>query len=210
MYAEILRAISDALQRLKKDGYDVFLWLSDVFPEPCRRELAEFLPGDATKCAGCLPVSCDDREVAGIAILKGKESVRALAAPFVYLLERLYEESCRALSETHEQDAYRKALQYIKEHYTEGITITDVATHTGYSGSYFGYLFKKKHSMSVIQYVRELQLAKAKDLLLNTSFSISAVAGYVGFDDPNYFSSLFKKHFGLSPKEYRKLHGSLV
>jgi len=209
MYKEILRAVSESLRYLQKDGYEVFLWLSDDFSEPCRKELSGLLSARAAHAAS-LPVLYDDREIAKIGVVKAGEDARALCAPFVCLLAQLYEESRQALSEAHEQDAYRRALQYIKEHYTEGVTVADVAMHTGYSGSYFGYLFKKKHSMSVIQYVRELQLAKAKDLLLNTSFSISAVAGYVGFDDPNYFSSLFKKHFGLSPKEYRKMHGSLV
>ena len=122
----------------------------------------------------------------------------------------LYEETHKIISETNEQDIYRKALQYIKEHYTENITVADVAAHIGYSESYFGYAFKKKYKMSVAQYVRELQLAKSKDLLENTTFSVSVVAGYVGFDDSNYFSALFKKYFGLSPKEYRKLHSTLV
>ena len=85
-----------------------------------------------------------------------------------------------------------------------------MAENIGYSESYFGYAFKKKYKMSVSQYIRELQLAKAKDLLENTSFSVASVASYVGFDDSNYFSSLFKKYFGLSPKEYRNKHGSLV
>ncbi|MBO4594495.1 MAG: helix-turn-helix domain-containing protein, partial [Clostridia bacterium] len=49
-----------------------------------------------------------------------------------------------------------------------------------------------------------------KDLLESTSLSIAGVSSYVVFDDSNYFSALFKKHFGLSPKEYRRRHGTLV
>ena len=139
-----------------------------------------------------------------------EEHLSALSVPLKYMIERLYEESLKQISDTNEHDIYRKALQYIKEHYTEGITVADVSKHINYSESYFGYAFKKKYKMSVSQYVRELQLAKSKDLLENTSFSVSSVASYVGFDDFNYFSALFKKHFGLSPKEYRKQHSTLL
>ena len=207
----VLKEIADTLRFLRKEGYKVFVVLSDEFSEENRRELSEFMPaagkdGKTEK----IPVFFDDIKIAEIGVIGDGDKLSALSLPIKYMLCALYEETRKIISETHEHDVYRKALQYIREHYTENITVIDVAKHIGYSESYFGYAFKKKYKMSVGQYIRELQLAKSKDLLGNTNFSVSSVASYVGFDDSNYFSALFKKYFGLSPKEYRKQHGTLV
>ena len=90
------------------------------------------------------------------------------------------------------------------------VDVTKYLRQGEYSESYFGYAFKQKYKISVSQYIRELKLAKSKELLKNTSFSVAGVASSVGFDTPNYFSSLFKSHFGISPKEYRKTHSQIV
>ena len=206
----IINEVADYVRFLRKEGYNIYLVLSDEFSEDTRSSLLEFLPDEnAADKIIMRSVFYDDIEIAKLSAGK-EEYLSVLSAPLKYMIERLYEESNKQISETNEHDIYRKALQYIKEHYTEGITVADVSKHINYSESYFGYAFKKKYKMTVSQYVRELQLAKSKDLLENTSFSVSSVASYVGFDDFNYFSALFKKHFGLSPKEYRKLHSTLI
>ena len=206
----IINEIADYVRFLRKEGYNIYIALSEEFSEETRKALSDFLPDEkATDKTVMRSVFYDDIEVAKISAGK-EENFSAISAPLKYMIERLYEESNKQIAETNEHDIYRKALQYIKEHYTEGITVADVSKHINYSESYFGYAFKKKYKMTVSQYVRELQLAKSKDLLENTSFSVSSVASYVGFDDFNYFSALFKKHFGLSPKEYRKKHTTLI
>ena len=206
----IINEIADYVRFLRKEGYNIYIVFSEEFSEETRKALSDFLPDEkATDKTVMRSVFYDDIEVAKISADE-EEYLSALSVPLKYMIERLYEESLKQISDTNEHDIYRKALQYIKEHYTEGITVADVSKHINYSESYFGYAFKKKYKMTVSQYVRELQLAKSKDLLENTSFSVSSVASYVGFDDFNYFSALFKKHFGLSPKEYRKKHTTLI
>lgn len=207
----VLQDIYETLRFLRKEGYNLFICLSEEFSEDCRKEMSEFsFDGETDGETRGMPVFYDDREIAKIGIVGDKEKLSALSVPLKYMLCVLYEENRKTISEANEHDVYRKALQYIKEHYTENITVADVARHIGYSESYFGYAFKKKYKMSIGQYIRELQLAKSKDLLENTSFSVASVASYVGFDDSNYFSALFKKYFGLSPKEYRNIHSTLV
>ncbi|MBQ6922341.1 MAG: helix-turn-helix transcriptional regulator [Clostridia bacterium] len=206
----IINEIADYVRFLRKEGYNIYIALSEEFSEETRKALSDFLPDEkATDKTVMRSVFYDDIEIAKISADE-EEYLSALSVPLKYMIERLYEESLKQISDTNEHDIYRKALQYIKEHYTEGITVADVSKHINYSESYFGYAFKKKYKMTVSQYVRELQLAKSKDLLENTSFSVASVASYVGFDDFNYFSALFKKHFGLSPKEYRKQHSTLI
>ena len=211
MYTKTLHDIKATLCFLKEEGNALSLSLTEEFPADIVNALSEFFPdGHAEKKAYTYAVSYDGVEIARLFFACEKERAVSLGTPVKYMLERLYEQSRSAHSEATEGDVYKKALQFIKANYTEGITVADVARHTGYSESYFGYAFKKKYKMSVSLYVRELQLAKAKDLLLDTAFAISAVASYVGFDDSNYFTAIFKKHFGISPKEFRKKYGRFV
>lgn len=211
MYTKTLNEIAATLRFLQAEGYEGYLSLSENFPECVRRELEELSPTSASgKKLSEYAVLHDGVHVASLFFVLEKEKAVSLGTPIGYMLERLYEESRQALAEKGENDVYKKALHFIRANYTEGITVTDVARHTGYSESYFGYAFKKKYKMSVSLYIRELQLAKAKDLLVDTAFAISAVASYVGFDDSNYFTAIFKKKFGISPKEFRKKYGRFV
>ena len=208
---KVLFQIIDTIRFLRREGYRIYVLPSSGFFERYAKEFSEFLPAAEEKPhIKTLPLFYGDTEIIEMGIAGDEEKLAALSVPLEFMFGRLYEESRKQVQEIGEHDVYRKALQYIKERYTEGITVADVSGHIGYSESYFGYAFKKKYKMSINQYVRELQLAKSKDLLENTSFSVSSVASYVGFDDSNYFSALFKKYFGLSPKEYRKKHSTLV
>lgn len=211
MYTKTLNEIAATLCFLRAEGYDVYLTLLEDFPENVRGELEVFLPKEPSgkKLCECA-VEYDGTEIAKILVALEKEKAAALSLPIGYMVERLYEEVRQAALESSENDVYKKALHFIRANYTEGISVADVARHTGYSESYFGYAFKKKYKMSVSRYIRELQLAKAKDLLVDTAFAISAVASYVGFDDSNYFTAIFKKQFGISPKEFRKKYGRFV
>ena len=193
-----LAELQKALDHLQKEGHTVHLNLTDEVFAPCRAALAAYA-GEGDACR--LPVVCEEEERAVVSAPAEKD---APLLPLVSAMtERLFEECQDRAAGENERDLYRKSLAYIKEHYMEGITVADIAGAVGYSGSYFGYIFKKKHGIPVNRYVRELQLAKAKELLRNTSFSVSAVAEYVGYEDANYFSSLFKKQYGLSPMQYR-------
>lgn len=211
MYTKTLNEIAATLRFLKNEGYEGYLWVSEGFPERVFKELSAFLADEsAEKRLPAYAVLYDGVEIARILFAVEKEKAVFLATPIGYMLERLYEQGKQALAEKDENDVYKKALHFIRANYTEGITVADVARHTGYSESYFGYAFKKKYKMSVSLYIRELQLAKAKDLLVDTAFAISAVASYVGFEDSNYFTAIFKKQFGISPKEFRKRYGRIV
>ena len=207
----VLKEIADTLRFLRQDGNEIYLGLSEDFSREIREELAEFaLTAELESEAENISIFYDNRKIAEISIVEKKDRLTPLSIPLKYMLYRLYEETRKTISEINEHDVYSKALQYINEHLTEDISIVDVARHINYSESYFGYAFKKKYKVPVSQYIRELKLAKSKDLLRNTSFSIAGVASCVGFDDPNYFSALFKKHFGISPKEYRKNNTKIV
>ncbi len=92
---------------------------------------------------------------------------------------------------------------FIHGHYSESITRTEVAEHFFLTPEYLAKLYKKKTGVSIKSYINQCRIDKAKVKLRNESTPISDIAESVGYDNFSYFSTLFKKATGLSPKDYR-------
>ncbi|MFD0712056.1 helix-turn-helix domain-containing protein [Paenibacillus sp. GCM10027626] len=102
-----------------------------------------------------------------------------------------------------------KAVRYLEEHYAEEeLSLTDVAQSLGMSDAYFSRSFKEEMNINFVKYLIRLRMDKAKELLTASSSPTAEVAYRVGFSDYPHFSKTFKKHFGLTPSEYRKQLGS--
>lgn len=100
--------------------------------------------------------------------------------------------------------AVAAAKEYITGHIDDpGLTLNAVAAYVGLSSSHFGYIFKQKTSVNFIRYLTNVRIDCAKELLRTTDLTNAQIAGRVGFNDPNYFSVVFKKVCGVTPKEYR-------
>ncbi|WP_182914330.1 response regulator [Paenibacillus sp. 1011MAR3C5] len=97
-----------------------------------------------------------------------------------------------------------KALEYIRGHYLESMTLQQVADYVHVSKNYFSILFKKVTGQNFIDYVITLRVQRAKELLGGTELKVYEVAEQSGFNDVKYFSKLFKKLTGHSPIEYRE------
>jgi len=97
----------------------------------------------------------------------------------------------------------RNALDYIHEHYSEQLTLNDVAEHVYVSPSYLSRMFKKELGKNFVDYLNGLRIEKAKELLMDPKYKTYEVAEIVGIPDAHYFSRLFKKYEGVSPTEYR-------
>jgi len=97
----------------------------------------------------------------------------------------------------------RNALDYIHEHYSEQLTLNDVAEHVYVSPSYLSRMFKKELGKNFVDYLNGLRIEKAKELLMDPRYKTYEVAEIVGIPDAHYFSRLFKKYEGVSPTEYR-------
>lgn len=97
-----------------------------------------------------------------------------------------------------------KAIRYIEEHYTESCDLKEVADHVHLSANYFSNLFRKETGESFVNYVTRLRIDKAKLWLAHTEWKVFEVAQKVGYDDPNYFTTVFKQLTNLSPSQYRK------
>lgn len=103
------------------------------------------------------------------------------------------------------QKLAQDAKQYIMDHYAESsLSVDDICTHLGVGTSYFSSVFKKDTGMSFVSYLTEIRMNEAQRLLDTTNEKSYVIANMVGYDEPNYFSYVFKKQFGVSPSKYRQ------
>ena len=100
------------------------------------------------------------------------------------------------------------ALEHVKYHYTEEITIDELCEMSYLSPAQFFRLFKQKTGMSPVEYKNFLRIKKAESLLCDPYCSISEVADILGFENACYFTRIFKKFKGISPSEYKKTNSS--
>lgn len=92
---------------------------------------------------------------------------------------------------------------YLLDHYREPIQIEQLATHINRSANYTTTLFREVTGMSPIQYIHQLRIKEACNLLNHTDLSITEIAEYLGYYDHSYFFRTFKKLISLSPSDYR-------
>lgn len=97
-----------------------------------------------------------------------------------------------------------KAIEYICDHYSKNISVSDVAEYLGITREYFYSLFKYHFKVSPALFIRNYRLQCARILLLTTDLPISSIAELSGFCDYNYFSNQFRAINGSSPSKYRK------
>ena len=97
-----------------------------------------------------------------------------------------------------------QAKEYIERHYMDSeITLNDVAAQANLSASHFSVVFSQEAGQTFKEYLTEIRINRAKELLRMTSLRSADIAYQVGYNDPHYFSSVFKKNTGLSPIEFR-------
>ena len=96
------------------------------------------------------------------------------------------------------------ATDYFHEHFHDQISIDKYLEGKSINSNIFFKKFKAYTGLSPLQYLLDIRISNAKSLLEDTDYTISEISSIVGYDNPLYFSRLFHKHVGKSPKEYRK------
>ena len=94
--------------------------------------------------------------------------------------------------------------KYALEHYHEELSLKILAKHFKVNAAYIGQNFRKDTGKSFSDYVREIRIKKAKEMLLGHDNTAKEIGVKVGFLNDAYFSATFKKETGLTPAEYRK------
>ncbi len=114
------------------------------------------------------------------------------------------------LNQSSEKDTTQRLIdtikQYITEHLNSELTLTDLSEAVNYNPSYLSRIFKKQTGISLFDYINAERISRAKLMLRDTDLPINQIADTIGFDTSQYFSIVFKKTVGISPREYRQQH----
>jgi AraC-like DNA-binding protein/KaiC/GvpD/RAD55 family RecA-like ATPase len=97
----------------------------------------------------------------------------------------------------------KEAIKFLENNYNKDLSLSDIAKAVNLSPSHFNRLFKENTGYSCINYLTNLRIKKAEQLLKNVKYNVSEVAYKVGYTDPLYFSRIFKKYIGVSPIDYK-------
>lgn len=100
------------------------------------------------------------------------------------------------------------AAHYFNENYNQNINIDEFAASLNMSTCWFIRNFKQYNKITPLAYILSIRIANAQNLLETTSYNITEIASIIGYDNPLYFSRLFKKQTGLSPSDYRRQHAA--
>ena len=97
-----------------------------------------------------------------------------------------------------------KCRDYVQKHFREKIYIEDIAEPMGISAGYLAKLFRKETGLSIQEYVNQVRVERAANLLIYSDKSLPAIADYVHFPTQSYFGKIFKELKGMTPNEYRR------
>ncbi|WP_106831993.1 AraC family transcriptional regulator [Parabacteroides pacaensis] len=102
-----------------------------------------------------------------------------------------------------ETDLVTAAIHFMKENMEKKLTLSEIAAHIGYSPSHFSILFNKRTGYSPLNYFNQLKIQQACQLLDFTDMKVNQICYKIGIDDCYYFSRLFSKIMGVSPRQYK-------
>ena len=126
------------------------------------------------------------------------------------LLSRAYEQQLTregaALAFNRRHAVVEAALRYIEAHYTEPLSLADVAQHTAMSASRLAHLFKEGTRRSILAYLHEYRINRVCAELLRSDAPVGDLAWHLGYGDLRFFHRVFRRYTGCSPTEYRRAH----
>ena len=135
--------------------------------------------------------------------IQNMNSVSEIRSYITYMLNQAIELR-DSISKKRYADIIKAAEKMISEHYmSEEISLNSVADSVGMSPSYFSSVFSKESGKTFVEFLTETRMEKAKELLMCSTLKTSEIGYEVGYKDPHYFSYIFKKTQGCSPKDYR-------
>ncbi|MBO4456497.1 MAG: helix-turn-helix domain-containing protein [Butyrivibrio sp.] len=115
--------------------------------------------------------------------------------------------ACRNVISKREEksnDIIKTARKYIDDNFAKDISLDDVSRKVNISPYYFSKIFKEEIGLNFIEYLTNIRMDKAKELLTESNMSMKEICGACGYTDPNYFSRSFKKNVGVTPTEYKE------
>ncbi len=126
---------------------------------------------------------------------------------FPDLMTKMFHSYCRLVRKHSTRDysaPVQQVIVTVDADLSADLSLNQLAARIGVSGAYLSFLFKKEVGKTITEYVRDKRMKMAGALLQSTSLQVQTVALHCGIEDVQYFSKLFKKQFGVSPKKYRE------
>lgn len=138
--------------------------------------------------------------------LKNLQEIQSLDALCYSLQETLdaFTENMFDYIPSKNHELIKKAILYISRNFANELTLEEVATHVHLNPAYFSSVFKQSTGSSFKEYLNMIRIEESKRLLANTDYTIIDIAIAAGFEDQSYFSRVFKKYTGLTPRQYRQ------
>lgn len=102
-------------------------------------------------------------------------------------------------------ESVQGAIRIIEQNYARNLSLEDICSELAVSKNYFSYVFKRETGLNLWNYLTQVRLTHAKQLLLETEMRSYEISFEVGYDNPSYFSKLFKKYENMTPGEYRDM-----
>ena len=180
------RHYPDALERIYGFCYQVVLEV--------KKQLADY-PALMERYAGLLETSYEE--------LAALSSLKELKTKLLSILETAF-----LIPDQQEERVYSRpvaeCIQIIEQRYHENLSLEEICAEIAVSKNYFCYLFKRETGISLWNYLTGVRLQHAKQLLEETELKSYEIAFRVGYDNPSYFSKMFKKYENRTPNEYRE------
>lgn len=130
--------------------------------------------------------------------------IRLLYIQLFILISRHISETLKITNHV-DNPILRKAIEYINSHFTENISVEDIALGCGVSARHIRNVFRQSANLSPIEYLTRLKVNKAKELMNNNCLTSKDIAYMAGFSNPEYFTRRFKEQSGFTPSEYRHM-----
>ncbi|MCM1040258.1 MAG: response regulator [Ruminococcus sp.] len=124
-----------------------------------------------------------------------------------WFLEKIMD-ACQNIQGKREEKSHsiiEMSQNYIKSNFNKDISLDDVSRAVNISPYYFSKIFKEGTGENFIEYLTNIRIEKAKELLSTTEYSMKEICSMCGYADPNYFSRSFKKNVGVTPTEYKNV-----
>jgi AraC-like DNA-binding protein len=104
--------------------------------------------------------------------------------------------------EVRRHELMSRARQYMQQHYARPVSLDEIAEALHVSGYYLSHVFSAESDFTLFSYLTTVRMERARALLLAGGMNVSEIARAVGYRSPNYFSKVFRRHFGCSPREF--------
>jgi len=174
------------------------------------------------RVAGCLvagPILTGSEKASSLSVLFGNCILGALTPNPDYLKigehhnemqkiaekMRKYKVEIRELNYQGNSRVIKQAVEFIHENHKGKIALNDMAKNLHISPTYLSMLFKQETGFTITEFLNQVRIAKSRELLSETDMSLLDISEQSGFEDQSYFSKVFKKISGVTPKEYRSI-----